>query len=111
MQNRSISLLQKRLNRRRLLRATVAGSATLAVGCGAQRASKPAAPAGSANSAPGTPQPGGTFASWLVTGNLPSLDPQQTPSAWTMDSAGAVMSRILRFQTSPDPQTGQDRNV
>src|SRR5437016_2673516 len=90
-----------RLQRRRLLGAGITGAAGLALaaaGCGGgkQTASKPA---GDQQAQAGTPQNGGTLTSWLVTGNLPSLDPHQTPSAWTMDSAGAVMSRILRFKT------------
>ena len=45
---------------------------------------------------------GGSLTSWVVTGNLPSLDAQQTPSAWTMYSSGAVLSRVLRFKTGTD---------
>jgi peptide/nickel transport system substrate-binding protein len=113
MPNPSTSTWRERLNRRRLLSAAAAGGAALAAGCATQRTSKPptSATTSSGQLTSGKPQPGGTFTTWLVTGNLPSLDPQQTPSAWTMDSAGAVMSRVLRFQTGPDPQTGQDRNV
>jgi len=106
--NRVLLLRRNRFTRRRVLSSAMAGIAAASAACGQSQRPKQT---GGAQAPSGQPQTGGSLTSWLVTGNLPSLDPQQTPSAWTMYSCGAVLSRILRFQTGQDTKIGEDRNV
>jgi peptide/nickel transport system substrate-binding protein len=110
MPTRSLSPRRTPLTRRRLLASALAGTALAAAGCGGTSQSK--RPAGSSEPATGgTPRTGGTLTTWNVTGNLPSLDPQQTPSTWTMHSVGAVMSRVLRFKSGSDPAVAENRDL
>jgi peptide/nickel transport system substrate-binding protein len=100
-------MLRRSVTRRRLLAASGAGIALTAAAC---RGAAPK-PQPGPSSAGAQPQRGGSLTSWVVTGNLPSLDAQQTPSAWTMYSSGAVLSRVFRFKTASDPSVAENREL
>lgn len=100
-----------RLSRRRVLARAglgVSGFAlAAALGCGSKnQGGQPSA----ANSGPQTPQPGGT----LNVSQLSSpttLDVQRTTSFYTLQPAGAVQSRLMRFKTGIDPKVAEDHDV
>jgi peptide/nickel transport system substrate-binding protein len=102
----------ERSSRRQLLRRAALGGVGLAGGsllaCSSrakQARTGPGAPAASAQ-----PQAGGTFHGFLNGGNF-QLDPMMFANNQTEEIAGAVMSRLFRFQTGPDPDTINDHNV
>lgn len=77
--------------------------------------------AGAASASPGAsrqierldqtgPQSGGTFTTYWPS-NPPSMDPQADPVGATTSFACAAMSSLLRFQLTPDPQTGSNHVV
>ena len=57
----------------------------------------------------GPAQSGGTY-TFVAQGNA-LLDPHTTAGNTTMDVVGGVMSRLLRYQTGPDPSTINDHNL
>jgi peptide/nickel transport system substrate-binding protein len=108
---------QRRSRRTFLAGATLAGAgiAITAGGCGRSggttSSSGPSASNSAAQQPEQTPQVGGTLAPSILYGNLPSLDPGQTPSAFTAQTAGAVLSRLFRFKTGIDPKVGTNRDM
>jgi peptide/nickel transport system substrate-binding protein len=87
-----------------------AGLAAASIACGRQ--GKSGAPSSSPSAAGGdTPRAGGTLNPEALYGNPPSLDPHQTSSTWTMQSASRVYSRLFRFKTGRDVKVGQDRDT
>jgi peptide/nickel transport system substrate-binding protein len=100
-----------RISRRRMMTRAglVAGSIGVAVGigCGSRR---PAAAPGQPSAASGTPQQGGTLNVSQISGPT-TLDVQRTTSFYTIQPAGAVQSRLMRFKTGIDPKTAEDHDV
>jgi peptide/nickel transport system substrate-binding protein len=105
--------LHHRRDRRTFLAGASAGASVLALtlaGCGrSQTANAPSGVSSASGSQP--PQRGGTLAPSILYGNLPSLDPGKTPSAFTMQTVGAVLSRLFRFKTALDPKVGANRDM
>lgn len=109
----------RRLSRRRLLAASAAAYALSAVAC----SSKGTAPSGQSGAsgaaggpvtvapAPsGQPQTGGTVTT-SNRDNSPTLDLHRTTSGYSKAPEGAILSRLLRYQTGLDLKVGADHKV
>jgi peptide/nickel transport system substrate-binding protein len=100
-----------RLSRRSVLAGLAVGAAGLTLaGCrnqGAKHVSSGGSPGKIANQ---TPQPGGILTT-SNRDNAPTLDLHRTTSGYTKSAEGAVLSRLLRYQTGLDVKVGQDHKV
>jgi peptide/nickel transport system substrate-binding protein len=94
----------RRVSRRRLLHAASGGLAAVSLVACSTAAKKSASPGSGAGAAgAGQPRPGGVYQGYMVTNA--TLDPITLSTAQTDEIAGAVMSRLFRFKTGPDPNT------
>lgn len=101
------------LSRRRLLTGGSAALAVAAVACATRTpapSGSPAAGASSGQAANETPQPGGILTT-SNRDNAPTLDLQRTTSGYSKSAEGAVLSRLLRYQTGADVKVGEDHKV
>jgi peptide/nickel transport system substrate-binding protein len=101
-----------RIGRRRLLvqgglAASGVGIAA-AIGCGNSKSQT--APSASGGGQSAAPQPGGTLNVSQISGAT-TLDVQRTTSFYTLQPAGAVQSRLMRFKTGVDPKVAEDHDV
>jgi len=104
------NLRTRQLTRRGLLASTAAGLAVATAACSNQ-SSKQASPGDSAEVASNGPQqPGGTLTT-SNRDNSPTLDLHRTTSGYTKSAEGAILSRLLRYQTGLDVKVGEDHKV
>jgi peptide/nickel transport system substrate-binding protein len=113
------NLRARRLTRRRLLASTAGGLAVAAAAC-SSNSRGPQGQSGSANSqsspvtvAPspsGQPAPGGIITT-SNRDNAPNLDLHRTTSGYSKAPEGAVLSRLLRYQSGLDLKVGADHKV
>jgi len=101
----------RRLSRRRILAGGASGLAIVAAACASKgrsagQGNQPAPEAAAAS----PPQPGGTITT-SNRDNAPLLDLQRTTSGYAKSADGAVMSRLLRYQTGLDVHAGEDHKV
>ena len=104
------------LSRRRMLRRTAAVGVGLAgigvLGCAKKSMAPPTASSAASSSAGGPPVLGGTLNIFTQAGgDATTLDPYSTQSGTTAQIAEAVMSRLLRFKTGPDPKVGENHDL
>jgi peptide/nickel transport system substrate-binding protein len=107
------NLQMRRLSRRNALRAAAVGTSAMALAAACRApASTPAASSGSGGSgaANQAQKPGGTLTT-SNRDNAPTLDLHRTTSGYTKSAEGAVLSRLLRYQTGTDVKVGEDHKV
>jgi peptide/nickel transport system substrate-binding protein len=101
-----------RLSRRRLIAAGAAGAALAAAACG-NNTSKPASSTtgtAASQTANESPQTGGILTT-SNRDNAPTLDLHRTTSGYSKSGEGAVLSRLLRYQTGVDEKVSEEHKV
>src|SRR5712692_8792806 len=118
-QNYWQTLRAKRLTRRRLLAGTTAGLAVAAAACSSNTRGQPGqSGTGKSQSSPvtvapapsGQPIPGGILTT-SNRDNSPTLDLHRTTSGYSKGPEGAILSRLLRYQSGLDLKVGAGHKV
>jgi peptide/nickel transport system substrate-binding protein len=106
------ALQARRLSRRTALSGATAGltGLTIAAACGNQGA-KPAASSGSSSQSNSSAAQAGGILTTSNRDNAPTLDLHRTTSGYTKSAEGAVLSRLLRYQTGTDVKVGEAHKV
>jgi peptide/nickel transport system substrate-binding protein len=103
-------LQYRRISRRSALRAAAGGSSAIVLATACRAPSSAPALSSSSGGSNQAQQPGGI----LITSNrdnAPTLDLHRTTSGYTKSAEGAVLSRLLRYQTGADVKVGEDHKV